>query len=148
MDNLVSHKVPLAAAVSTKRRRRRSDAFCDDVGGCSQSWPQQLCSNGTSTGAAERVKLNLFVNTGTNHSVTQREGEALIGLCITERWQTATVGFSLSVDSAGCSDGCFSSICIRPPSEIVSSSPPEKTLTAESTTTPSYLTCFYLISSF
>lgn len=91
MDNLVSHKVLLAAEHSSATR---SDVWCDDVQSFSQNWPQQLCGNRTSTGAAERVKLNLFVNAGAHHCVTQR-GEAVIGLCITVSWQTATVSFSL-----------------------------------------------------
>lgn len=91
MDYLVSHKVLLAAECSSTRR---TDVWFDDVLSFSQNWPQQLCGNRTSTGAAERAKLNLFVNAVAHHCVAWR-GEAVIGLCITVSWQTAIVAFSL-----------------------------------------------------
>ena len=43
-----------------------------------------MCGNGAPTGAAERVELNLFVNAGAHHCVTQRGGS------VTVRWHAAT----------------------------------------------------------
>lgn len=118
-DNSESHKVSLAAKCPSIMRR--SDVLCSNAWSFSQNWAQQLSGNGASTGATERFKLNLCVNAGAHHCVTQtEERQWLDGGGVTVCWQTATVAFPAVGSLPGSCDGCFLfCLCSFPPDEIV-----------------------------
>lgn len=99
MDNLESHKVFLAAIVT-----RQSDILCYDVWSFRQNWPEQWSGNGASTGAAARLKLNLWVNAAVQHRVTRRR-EAVMGQCVTVSWWQSL--FHSVGTLPGAFDGCF-----------------------------------------
>lgn len=116
MDNLLSHKVLLAANCSSTTTRR--DVLCDDVHSSSQNWPLQICV----------LDLQQVLQRGWNLIY-------LLTLVCTTVWHREKRGSDWAMyycklaDSHSCvlavnlltgwCDCCFSSICVHSPSDIV-----------------------------
>ncbi len=146
MDNLVSHKVLLAA--DCPGTTRRSDALCDYVQSFSQNWPQQLCGNGASTGAAERVKLNLCVTVGAHHRVCHREQRQWLGCVLLLAGRQPQRLFSLRTHRLAVS---LLSVFVLPMKLLHKSSPHKAITCSEKTTadcTMNLFPCSMLTSAF